>query len=254
MAVTISIVSYANTIPLLYGLEHSGIFQPGELIIERDTPAICAQKLRDNKVSIGLVPVAVLAENNTYSVIGNHCIGAESRVETVCLFSQVPLKEIRNVYLDYQSKTSNLLLKILARHHWGIKPAWLRSMSGYEQEIKNSTAGVMIGDRCFAHRNKYSYKWDLAEEWRHFTGLPMVFACWLSNQKIDPGFIERFDKAQQYGIENIGAAIKSTHNILVDAATIEAYLTNNISYKLDVNKRKAMDEFLRYAALQGNIY
>ena len=55
-------------------------------------------------------------------IISNYCIGANGAVETVCLCSDVPISEIASIYLDYQSRTSVALLKILLKEYWGVDP------------------------------------------------------------------------------------------------------------------------------------
>jgi chorismate dehydratase len=39
-----------------------------------------------------------------------------------CLFSEVPMSEIKKVYLDYQSCSSVALLQWLMKEYWGIEP------------------------------------------------------------------------------------------------------------------------------------
>jgi chorismate dehydratase len=109
----ISVVSYLNTIPFIYGLEQSGLAK--KLDISLDIPSACADKLLTNKVDIGLVPIVVLKQIQNAYIISDFCIGADGAVDTVCLFSDVPINEIESIFLDYQSKTSVELLKILLK-------------------------------------------------------------------------------------------------------------------------------------------
>ena len=54
--IRISAVSYTNTKPFIYGLQHSGL--PEKMELSLDNPTDCAQKLIDDVVDIGLIPVA----------------------------------------------------------------------------------------------------------------------------------------------------------------------------------------------------
>ena len=56
---TISVVSYINSIPFVYGLEK--LNQQG-IIISKDIPSECATKLIDGRVDIGLIPVAMISK------------------------------------------------------------------------------------------------------------------------------------------------------------------------------------------------
>lgn len=112
----LSIVNYYNTTPFLFGIHHSAI--KNELDIELDIPSVCAQKLKNKSVDIGLVPVAILPELSSYHLITDYCIGANGKVDSVKLFSEKPLDELTHVLLDYQSKSSVTLVQVLNKHFW----------------------------------------------------------------------------------------------------------------------------------------
>ena len=218
----------------------------GSIILEKDPPAICALKLKEGNVDISLIPIGAILDKPEYTIIGNHCIGANGRVETVELFSQCPLHEIEAIYLDHDSRTSNLLVQVLAKNHWNISPRWLQPQIGYESKIKDKTAGVIIGNRAFTYAPNMVYQYDLAKEWQTMTGLPFVFACWASKKIMNPDFIDIFEKALTKGIDNLDEAIHSHH--ISFSIDIKAYLTKNISFEFDEPKRKAMmlfEEFVK---------
>ena len=86
--IKVGAVSYLNTKPLLYGIKHHPVFQQMELI--EDYPSHIAQLLIDDKIDLGLIPVAVIPALKEYHIITDYCIGANGAVASVCLFSQVP--------------------------------------------------------------------------------------------------------------------------------------------------------------------
>ena len=239
----LSVVSYLNTIPFVYGLQQAGF--GNKLDISLDIPSACAEKLIDGKVDIGLVPIVVLKQMQNPQIISDYCIGANGAVDTVCLFSDVPIHEIESISLDYQSKTSVALLKILLDEYWRVSPELLSSASDYEDEIKEKKAGLIIGDRAFLYQNKFEYTYDLAEIWRLHTGLPFVFACWIANKKLDQNFQIEFNKALSFGINNIDKAIEEAADIYSHCKNPTDYLNNKISYLLNTEKRKAMQLFLQ---------
>ena len=53
--IRISAVSYTNTKPFLYGIQHTDIINKIDLSL--DIPSDCAQKLIDDMVDIGLIPI-----------------------------------------------------------------------------------------------------------------------------------------------------------------------------------------------------
>jgi chorismate dehydratase len=242
----ITAVSYMNTLPFLYGIRNSGILKD-KIELQLDIPSICAQKVINKQVDIGLIPVAAIPEINDYKVFSDYCIGADGPVKTVVMLSDVPLHEIRRIYLDYQSKTSVNLVKVLAAEFWKISPKWVESFVGYEDTISGTTAGIIIGDRNFHLKKKYKFVYDFAEEWKKFCGMPFVFACWMSHNGIPEDFLNDFNQALSFGIQNIPAVVKE-YNKLNPNSTIDLneYYTKYISYSFDEQKKRGMEKFLEY--------
>ncbi|MCD6065280.1 MAG: hypothetical protein K0S33_106 [Bacteroidetes bacterium] len=240
----ISIVNYLNTLPFVYGLRESGIDQ--QLDISYDIPAVCAEKLLSKQVDIGLVPVAILAKMPEYHILTDFCIGSNGLVDSVKLFSQVPLNEITEVVLDYQSRTSVALAQLLAREFWKISPAFVHAAAGFEKDINGSRAAVIIGDRTFAINNTYPYEYDLAAEWKKMTGLPFAFATWTSHSAIeDPSFLKDFNAALAFGVANTPEALKNYVNPVAGFDPYD-YLVNKISHQLDAPKMQAVKKFLDF--------
>ncbi|MDV7402073.1 MqnA/MqnD/SBP family protein, partial [Arthrospira platensis SPKY1] len=77
----VSIVSYLNSKPFLYGLQNSAVARQIELI--SDIPSKVAAKLSFNLADVGLIPVAGLEDLDEYQIVGNYCIGAVGKVRTV---------------------------------------------------------------------------------------------------------------------------------------------------------------------------
>ena len=202
----ISAVSYINARPFVYGLEHSGLLKNFSLSL--DVPSVCAEKLKTNEVDLGLAPVAIIPELKEHFIIPDFCIGANGPVLTVMLYSDVPLRNIRSIYLDHQSRTSCLLVRILAKHWWKISPEWLPAREGYEKKIRGAAAGLVIGDRNFSLSGKYKFAYDLSEEWKSYAKLPFVFACWIANKKLDESVSANIHRALKFGIDNRDRVLK----------------------------------------------
>ena len=238
----ISVISYLNSIPFVYGLNSSTISK--SLNLQLDYPSVCADKLIHNVVDIGLVPVVVLKDYPSFKIISEYCIGANGDVDTVCLFSNVPIQDVQEIYLDYQSRTSVELLKILCREYWKINPIFKQSKIGFENNINKNTSALIIGDRAFQANHKYEFVYDLSKYWTKMTGLPFVFACWISNKEISKGFLLKFNNSLKRGIENIQQSIKKEYENIKLLNNAEDYLNNKISYILDDKKRKGMNLFV----------
>lgn len=233
-------VSYLNTKPLLYGIFKNKIAEQIEL--QLDIPSVCAQKLKDGRADIGLVPVAVIPELKTPHIISDYCIGTVGAVKTVCLYGERPIEEWNALYLDYQSRTSVELIKLLLKEYWKLDILTIPTEPGYENKISDRVGGLVIGDRTIGLHERYPYVYDLGEIWMQHTGLPFVFAAWVSNQALDSEFLQQFNQALEQGI----AAIPEL-SFLIPAQSgfdLEEYFTKHISYRLDDEKRRALSLFL----------
>jgi chorismate dehydratase len=237
--IRVGAVSYLNTKPLIYGFEQGMMGEEVELL--NDYPSKVAAKLLFDEIDIGLVPVAIIPSLPQHHIVTDYCIGCNGEVASVCLFSDLPLREIETILLDYQSKTSVALLKILLKEHWNISPRVVAAAEDYEKNISGATAGLVIGDRAFKQRLKSKYIYDLGQAWKEMTGLPFVFAAWVSNKPFAAGFKTAFNKANAFGLNNLDVVIKETAFELYD---LEKYYTKNISYLLDEEKEKGLKSFL----------
>ena len=242
--IRVGMVNYLNTKPLLYGLQRKPICDQIELI--GDYPAKVAQLLIDNKIDVGLIPVVVIPKLPEYHIVGDYCIGTQGEIASVALFSEVPMNEIKKVYLDYQSRTSVELLKYLMKEYWGISPEIVESVNeDYRKEIKGTTAGLVIGDRALEQRKISTFIYDLGSEWRAITGLPFVFAAWVSTKKLPADFIQIFNEANALGLQHIDEIVAANP---FEAYDLAKYYSFHLSYNLDDLKRKGMAHFLQVIA------
>lgn len=239
--IKVGAVSYLNTKPLLYGIEHSNeLMQQIELI--KDYPSKIANQLIDNEIDVGLIPVAATLQMKEYFIVSDYCISAENNVASVCLFSEVELDKIEKILLDYQSKTSVNLCKVLLKNYWKKDVVLEDATPDFINEINGTTAAVLIGDRALKQRSQSKYIYDLAGEWIKFTGLPFVFAAWISNKKLPDDFINLFNQKNAEGVNNIEAVLKETHCEFYD---LKKYYTQNISYHFTEEKQKGLKLFLK---------
>jgi len=235
------VVSYLNTRPLLLGMEQSPFKERIELM--KAYPAQIAQALLDDTIDIGLVPVAVMPLLKHPQLVSKYVIGTEGEVASVALFSQVPMDQIEKVYLDYQSRTSVALAKILFKQFWKKEVEFLNATEGYINQIHGNTAGIIIGDRALVSLDKFEHIYDLGLAWKAYSGLPFVFAAWVANKPIPLEFMEAFDAANGYGLshlEDVIALIPANEQVY----DLHKYYTENISYELTPEKKAGLGKFL----------
>jgi chorismate dehydratase len=244
--VKISTVSYLNSAPFVHGILEK--LDPSLFTMELDIPAVCADKLLSGKVDLGLVPVAIIPKLKEHHILTEFCIGAIGAVRSVMLYSEVPLPEVKSILLDHHSRTSVQLTRVLAKEYWTIQPEWKNAEPGFEAAIGGTTAGVVIGDRTFALEGKFPFTYDLSEEWLKFTGLPFVFACWVSNKPLPETFIAAFNAALAYGLNHLEEVLWGPDPLPAPREDILHYLRHNISYVLDEEKKKGLSTFLEKCA------
>lgn len=238
--IRVGAVSYLNTKPLIYGFEQGKMQDEVELVI--DYPANIASQLINEGIDIGLVPVAIIPFLKEHHIVSDYCIGCDGEVASVCLFSDVPLQQIETILLDYQSRTSVALLKMLLQEHWKISLKLIAGTENYEQDIAGTTAGLVIGDRALAQRLKSKYIYDLGTAWKEMTGLPFVFAAWVSNKPVSEAFIAAFNEANAFGFLHLDEVISKNGFKEFD---LKSYYTQFVKFKLDTRMKEAKALFLR---------
>ncbi|SDK95457.1 chorismate dehydratase [Pedobacter sp. ok626] len=236
--IKISAVSYTNTKPFIYGIEHSALLDQIDLSL--DIPTDCAAKLIDGQVDIGLIPVAAIPNVPNANIVADYCIGSVGAVNSVFIFSKVPVVEIKTVRLDSHSRTSNNLAKVLLKFHFE------QAVSYVTDEPIDADAIVLIGDRTFGRRDDFPYAYDMGEEWMNFTGLPFVYAAWVANRTIPQAFINDFNQALAFGLSKRKELLLDLPKL--DNFDLEDYLMHKLDFELTDKKREALALFLSYIA------
>lgn len=237
--IRVGAVSYLNTLPLLFGIKQSGLMD--RIILKEDYPSKIAAALISDEIDLGLVPVAVIPSLPQPYIITDYCIGTYGEVASVAIFSEVPMADIRSVMLDYQSRTSVSLAKMLVKEYWQQRVKWEEAGAHFIDQIKGNRAAVVIGDRALALRKQMPYIYDLGIGWKKYTGLPFVFAAWVANKELDPDFVDAFNRATGYGVKHLDEVLKTVDYKQYD---IRHYFTHNISYQLTDDKREGLKLFL----------
>lgn len=204
-----------------------------EIDLSLDIPSACAKKLIENQVDIGLVPVAALLQIPNYQIVSDFCIGANGAVDSVFIFSNKSINDIKSLRLDDQSRTSNNLSKVLIKNYWKLDIEFV--------DHDDADAFVQIGDRTFGKKSQFKYHYDLAEEWLKFTGLPFAFAVWASNKLISDSFKSKFNDALKFGLSHRKQVISALDSI--ENFDLENYLMEKVDFNLDDRKLEAIKKF-----------
>jgi len=238
----VALVEFLNAVPLYYALKKHIIDNDFEFI--SDVPSQCARLLFENRVDISNASIVEYVNSDNYKILRDGCISTAKRVKSVVFFLYKPLNNIRVVKLDKNSKTSNALAKVLFTFKY-------RMTVDYVFE-GDADCELVIGDRALKRLNSGAKTIDLAVEWYEFTHLPFVFAAWITNKSLDKSTIEKFLKAKEIGKKIIDQICREYTNI-VSKEECFSYLTKNISYDLNDEKKESIETFLNLAYRCGAI-
>lgn len=234
--IKISAVAYTNTKAFIYGLEHSDIINKIDLSL--DIPSECAAKVISGEVDLGLMPVAAIPFVPNANIVADYCIGSDGAVNSVFIFSDVPVAEIKTLRLDAHSRTSNNLAKVLLKFHWKLGVEFTT-----DPTVKTD-AIVLIGDRTFGKKEDFAFVYDMGEEWKNFTGLPFMYAAWVANKEISQEFKTEFNAALKFGLAHRSEVLKDLPQI--PNFDLEDYLYHKLQFDVTDDRKKAMNLFLAY--------
>jgi len=242
-------VSYLNTAPLVWGLEHGP--QRGGARLEYALPSVCADHIRTGAAAIGIVPVIEIERQRLQWLPGTG-IACRGPVRSILLISKVPFTRIRTLAADLGSRTSVMLARILLAERYGAVPSILTAPAGLEM-LHHADAALIIGDPALlldpaALGLQYEVL-DLGEEWMRHTSHPMIFALWAGRpENLTPGLTGMFVESCRYGlghIEDIVRAECPPRGIPQDLGL--RYLTHHIAFELTGRDYDGMRIYLKCA-------
>jgi chorismate dehydratase len=187
-------VSYLNAKPLIDGLDD----EP-EIEVRSDVPARLLSDLESGEVDIALCPVFdFFNAKEELLLVPVGAIGCEGPTLTVRLYSQVPIEEITTLHADTDSHTSVALSQVLLAKLFGIRPEIVdydaRERTARGRINETPQAMLLIGDKVVTGSPlavQYPHQMDLGEGWYDLTGLPFVFAMWMTRAGRDLGSLPK---------------------------------------------------------------
>lgn len=243
----VSAVQYLNTVPLIWGIQQKE--RQNKFELDFTTPAQCADAVRNGNADIGIIPSIEAQRIENLQVVPGVSISSLEHVKSVVLLSKKPLAELQSVALDTSSRTSAALVTILLRKFYRLQPRIEPAAPDPARMLERADAALLIGDPALAYQNDRLRVYDLAAEWKKFTGLPFVFALWAGPRAARLGrFSQDFQKSRDKGlahIDEIAAECAPRHGMTPEAVKI--YLTQNINYNLGEDHLKGLNLFYQFA-------
>jgi chorismate dehydratase len=248
----ISVVQYLNSVPLIWGMLHGQ--QRGKHQLEFATPAHCADAVRDGKADVGIIPVIEYHRMDRMQIVAGISIASKSRVRSVLLLSKVPIGEIQSVAVDQSSRTSAAFLRILLGKFYSRTVKMMPSAPRPDEMLTRADSALVIGDPALTYRGSAKV-YDLAAEWRKFTGLPFVFAFWAGHESKNLSQCRKdFEDSREFGLAHIDdIAAEYALKLNLEPADVKVYLTENIDYSLDEENCRGLRLFFSLAREAGII-
>ena len=108
-------------------------------------PAECADRLKDGRADIGIVPVAALLDQDlkVFRGAGIACHGA---VRSILLISKTPFGAVRTLATDSSSRSSALLSRIILSEAYGVRPEVASMAPDLDAMLAAADAALIIGD------------------------------------------------------------------------------------------------------------
>jgi chorismate dehydratase len=251
--IRVGAVSFLNARPLYYGLCE---YAP-EVWLSMDVPSRLAEQLADGALDVALIPSVeyLRGARRGYEIIPGFAIAAHGPVRSVKLFSHVPWNRVDRLALDAGSRTSQVLAQVWLDARHGVRPRHVEELPpGVSVLESTADAVLLIGDRAMkVPHAPFHDVVDLAEVWRAMTGLPFVFALWVTRHGVELGDLpESLARSRASGLAH-ASELARIHGprLGLDFATCYDYLTRSLSYDLGEPELAGLVRFARMAAQLG---
>jgi chorismate dehydratase len=249
-------VSYLNTSPLVWGLEHTSL---GEHVrLSYALPSECADRVRGGAADLGILPVIEIERQGLAWLPGTG-IACRGAVRSILLISKVPLNKVRTLAADTGSRTSVVLARILLAERFGAEPLAVPMRANLHAMLAEADAALIIGDPALLLdpvelKRQYEVL-DLGEEWTSYTGQSMVFALWSGKREwMTQSLEDVFRQSCRYGMEHIDEVV--AHECPPRSIPVELgrrYLTSHVALELTDRDYEGMKLYLRYARELDNL-
>ena len=255
-------IGFVNCFPLYLHFEEELAARGVRAEVVTGHPAELNRKLIAGEIDVALPSSIEFARHaDRLALVPTISISSVGAVDSIQLFSKLPRQHITSVALSEQSATSVSLLKILCRE-WGIAPSFAPRHQPLADTLARFDALLLIGDEALKvlRTEVYPYHYDLGEEWRAVTGLPMVYAvcavrrefaaaCPAEVAAIEAALIASRDDCAAHPEETAAAAAR-----LYDfsQAYLEGYF-DRLKFGFTDSYRAGLLEFYRRAAAVGEL-
>ncbi len=255
-------ISYLNVLPIYFPLEAGHIAHEFELISA--PPAMLNTMMARDELHISSISCLEYAINpERYYLVPDLSIGSRGPVMSVLLLSSCPIEELQgaDILITGETATSAALLRLILRHSYGLEATF--TVGNVSQCLASGHAPkafLAIGDEALRlrHHKDYTYRLDLAEAWRRWTGLPFIFGLWVISRKAahaklfsaDPSAV--FHAAREWSFSHMDVILDITkHGCPLSREDLSTYYHEGLLYTLRGDEIDGLKLFYDKLAAEG---
>jgi chorismate dehydratase len=251
----IGTVPYLNAQPL-----HRSLQDRPDVKVVGAVPARLAPQLQRCEHDVALIPVVEHFRGVGRQIVSDACIGSSHQVHSVLIFHRCPVDKIAGLALDTNSRTSVALAQIVLADSFGVQPQRGAPGPNLAATMQQYDAALLIGDPAIEARAHAAQLGagilDLGQAWTALTGLPFVYAAWVTRRGLAAGVVAELAQllaaARDEGVGQIDAIARDNPTGLsVGPAAIKSYLTHNIEFWLTDRHRLGLEEFQKRCRAHG---
>jgi chorismate dehydratase len=218
--VRLGVIDYLNVAPVYDALRREPSCLPGAELVAGVPSAMNAALLAGEIDLSNVSSVAYGQHADEWLLVPGLSVAAQEKVESVLLFSwhaDWRALDGGSIALSNDSATSVALVRLLAEDRYDAHPHYVTVAPHLDAMLAEHDAALLIGDialvegyqrREIAGRGK-PYVFDLATEWRAWTGLPFVFAVWAARadrawEIATSGVVRVLHESKRRGLDDLG--------------------------------------------------
>jgi len=184
-----------------------------------------------------------------FEPLGDFCLACSGEVRSVLFFARRPIEEMAGatVAVTGETATSVVLLKVLLTLRHGLRDVRYVDLDAGE----TADACLLIGDGALRHRHGIEglpHRYDLAEEWAAWQGLPFIFARWMVRAAADEdekaALREALAQRLRANLACLDAIGRARRDLRMTVSEIKTYL-EGFTFELGGRERQGMETFLR---------
>jgi len=258
-------IQFINCLPLYYGMVKQDVLLDVDLV--RADPADLAEMIVAGTLDVAPIPAIEYARHaDELVLLPDISISSDGEVQSILLVSKLPAEQLAadsTVALAGNSRTSQVLARILLAKRWGVRPQFVEMPPHLSAMLRDADAALLIGDeaiRTYWEPPEGLLTYDLGSEWKTWTGLPMVYAVWAARHdwaNADPA-------AAQAVVDSLGGSLAYCRSHLDDiseyAARWEPFPPERfrsyfdaLQFRFDTRYREGLNRYLTEAVDIGEL-